>query len=186
MQTAFKEWTVIVDALEKGDQILILRKGGIREGKAGFQVEANDFWLFPTQFHQQRDAVIERAQHRFDQIHRSDDADSSVSIRSCAKIVESHEIDSWETIVRLEPLHVWKPETIRERFDWGKRQGIFAMIVRVFQLASSIEVPMVADYGGCKSWIKLEPSLPDDSLSPVLDDTSFAQKLAEVQSLING
>ena len=186
MQTAFKEWTVIVDALEQGDQILILRKGGIREGKAGFQVETNDFWLFPTQFHQQRDAVIERAQHRFDEIHRSDDADASVSIRSCAKIVESHEIANWETIAGLEPLHVWKTETIKERFEWGKKQGIFAMIVRVYQLASAIEVPMIANYGGCKSWIELEPTLPVDSLTPVLDDAVFGQKLAEVHALLNG
>ena len=48
MRTAFKEWAVIVDALGRGQQILILRKGGISEGPGGFQVEQPEFLLFPT------------------------------------------------------------------------------------------------------------------------------------------
>src|SRR5687768_11757609 len=39
MRTAFKEWAIIVDALARGDQILILRKGGISEGREGFQID---------------------------------------------------------------------------------------------------------------------------------------------------
>ena len=33
VQTAFKEWAVIVEALGQGEQIVILRKGGIAEGR---------------------------------------------------------------------------------------------------------------------------------------------------------
>ena len=50
---AFKEWEGIVEALGHGAQILILRKGGIAEGRAGFQVKHPKFWLFPTGYHQQ-------------------------------------------------------------------------------------------------------------------------------------
>ena len=35
VQTAFKEWAVIVEALGQGEQILILRKGGMPRGEAG-------------------------------------------------------------------------------------------------------------------------------------------------------
>ena len=53
---AFKEWLVIVDALAAGEQSLLLRKGGIAEGRGGFDPElAERFWLFPTQFHAQRE-----------------------------------------------------------------------------------------------------------------------------------
>ena len=34
MRLAFKEWAIIVDALGRGEQILILRKGGLQEGAA--------------------------------------------------------------------------------------------------------------------------------------------------------
>ena len=52
---AFKEWEAIVDALGQGAQIIILRKGGISEGRVGFQARHPKFWLFPTRFHQQWD-----------------------------------------------------------------------------------------------------------------------------------
>ena len=50
---AFKEWEAIVEALGHGAQIVILRKGGIAEGRAGFQARHPKFWLFPTGYHQQ-------------------------------------------------------------------------------------------------------------------------------------
>src|SRR6185369_15853153 len=68
MRTAFKEWAIVVDALGRGDQILILRKGGISEGRNGFRVDHPEFLLFPTLFHQQREKVLPEAQARFDQI----------------------------------------------------------------------------------------------------------------------
>ncbi len=37
VRVAFKEWTVVVDALGRGDQIIILRKGGLSEGRDGFR-----------------------------------------------------------------------------------------------------------------------------------------------------
>lgn len=33
---AFKEWDIVCKALEEGRQSLILRKGGIHEGREGF------------------------------------------------------------------------------------------------------------------------------------------------------
>src|ERR1043166_5463608 len=66
MRIAFKEWAVVVDGLGRGDQIIILRKGGISEGRSGFQVEHNRFFLFPTLFHQQRECVQPAAQIRYD------------------------------------------------------------------------------------------------------------------------
>src|SRR5579884_3277142 len=70
MRAAFKEWAVVVDALGRGEQILILRKGGISEGRGGFKLEYPRFLLFPTLFHQQRESVIPSAQARFDRISR--------------------------------------------------------------------------------------------------------------------
>ena len=49
-QFAFKEWAVVCAALATGQQSLILRKGGIHEGRDGFRVEHREFWLFPTVF----------------------------------------------------------------------------------------------------------------------------------------
>ena len=51
-QIAFKEWAAVCAALAAGRQTIILRKGGIAEGPAGFVPQHGQFWLLPTRFHQ--------------------------------------------------------------------------------------------------------------------------------------
>ena len=50
---ALKEWATVVNALENGDQTVLLRKGGILEDSSGFVVENEKFFLFPTFEHQE-------------------------------------------------------------------------------------------------------------------------------------
>ena len=62
MPDAFKEWAVTVRALAEGEQLLTLRKGGIREENKHFEIEHDRFFLYPTFDHQQNDLV--RESHR--------------------------------------------------------------------------------------------------------------------------
>ena len=66
MRIAFKEWAIVVDALGSGRQIIILRKGGISEGRRGFQVDHAEFLLYPTRVHQESESVLETVADRFD------------------------------------------------------------------------------------------------------------------------
>src|SRR5271155_1853587 len=95
MRHAFKEWAIIVDALMTGQQIIILRKGGLIEGPGGFQVEQPEFLLFPTLFHQQRQAVLPEAQARFDEIVHLMPSPDEVRLECFARV------EAWQ---RLETL----------------------------------------------------------------------------------
>src|SRR5690349_24887348 len=57
MPIAFKEWSVTVRALAEGEQLITLRKGGIREENKHFEIEHDHFFLYPTFDHQQNDLV---------------------------------------------------------------------------------------------------------------------------------
>ena len=46
-QIALKEWAVTVQALAQGQQILLLRKGGIHESSQDFRVIHPEFLLYP-------------------------------------------------------------------------------------------------------------------------------------------
>ena len=59
MPIAFKEWAVTVRALAEGEQLVTLRKGGIREEEKHFEVEYDRFFLYPTFDHQRNDLVRE-------------------------------------------------------------------------------------------------------------------------------
>src|SRR5256885_1938807 len=59
MPIAFKEWAVTVRALAEGEQLLTLRKGGIREENRHFEIEQDRFFLYPTFDHQAGNLVRE-------------------------------------------------------------------------------------------------------------------------------
>ena len=50
--TALKEWAVTSAALGRGDQIIMMRKGGIREDGRHFKIEHNAFLLYPGLYHE--------------------------------------------------------------------------------------------------------------------------------------
>lgn len=186
MRSAFKEWAVVVDALGRGDQILILRKGGISEGRGGFQVDHPEFWLFPTQYHPQGEAVIPAAAERHAARCAANPPDPArVTIEFGARVVEWHRLEDLATANRLKGQHIWKDEVIAQRFDWGREQSIFALAVRVVRLASPVVLPVVPAYGGCKSWIELEQDLPLGEATPVLDDALFGRRLEQFRQSLS-
>ena len=182
VQTAFKEWAVVVEALGSGKQIVILRKGGIAEGTCGFKAEHDRFWLFPTQFHQQRQGVVESASLAFEE--NEFPAEGILKIEFAAEVVEARRLGSLEQANQLKGQHIWRDEVIADRFDWGRDSGIYAMAVRSRRLLKPLEIPMLESYGGCKSWIELEPPVDFSLAKPVLDDSDFAVKLTAFQEAL--
>ena len=185
MRAAFKEWAVIVDALALGRQVLVLRKGGIQEGRGGFQVSQPEFWLFPTLFHQQRESVLPAAQERFDLIAPHFPPAGVLRLRSFAKVVAWQRLDSLAAAERLRGQHFWQDGVIAQRFEWGKAE-IHALAVRVFNLPAPIELPMRPEYGGCKSWVELESDVSTESAMPALSDRDFTESLGRFQQAVGG
>ena len=178
MRTAFKEWAIVVDALGRGEQIIILRKGGISEGRGGFKLEQSRFLLFPTLFHQQRESVIPAAQDRYAAIAPGFPAPDRLRLECWAEVAQVHKLHSFADAQALRGQHIWRDEVIAERFDWGRDKAIFALAIRVFRLPQTVELPMVAAYGGCKSWIEVEREIDTEASSPVLSDVEFVRRLA--------
>lgn len=172
VQIAFKEWAVVVEALGRGGQIVILRKGGIAEGRGGFRAEHDRFWLFPTRFHQQAEGVegVDFSKLKFP-------SEDLVRIEFAAEVAEARQLESLDVARRLAGQHIWRDGVIAERFDWGREQGIYAMAVRVRRLPEPVELPLLEKYGGCKSWVELDAELDFGATTPVLENEQFQKKL---------
>jgi hypothetical protein len=179
MFPAFKEWHVIVEALGAGEQILILRKGGIAEGRGGFTVKAGKFWLFPTHFHEQLAKTKPAAEKWFDYAGgvSSPRNHSNVHLRYFAEIVRQSFLSDWSAVARLDPFHFWSEETIHERFDWARPPGLHAFAVRVHRLKQPVMLDVTAEMSGCKSWIDLPVDFAAHVSEPVLNDAVFAERL---------
>jgi hypothetical protein len=183
MRMAFKEWAVVVDALGRGDQTIILRKGGISEGRGGFQLEHERFLFFPTLFHQQRESVLPAARLHYDELAPKL-SPSRVRIEFLAEVAGWKHIDSLEAAMRLRGQHVWRDDVIRERFDWGRSKSIYAMAVRVFRLAQPRELPMRPEFGGCKSWIDLGEAITVAEAQPVLAEPELQERLQQFRAAL--
>ncbi len=180
---AFKEWQAIVGALEAGEQILILRKGGIAEGREGFVVRATRFWLFPSAFHAQRTKIKPISYPYFD--GQDPAPPGSVVLSSYVEVVESRFLTRWETVAELDRYHLWTEETINERFHGSQPAGIHALAVRVFRIQRPVTFPLTAGMSGCRSWIDLPVSFDEQEAAPVLDDAAFALRLARLRGALD-
>ena len=181
-QFAFKEWAVICAALEQGRQTLILRKGGIDEGREGFRVEHGEFWLFPTSFHQQPDELIPEAWPLLEQA-RTDADPRCVRLSLYAVVQEVYHVQDLATLSRLSGRHIWSDKTVEQRFYY-RSPGLFALVVRVYRRESPIEIENSPHMAGCKSWVDLPSPLPSDKLRPVLVDATWERQCRDIATVL--
>jgi hypothetical protein len=167
----FKEWAMVCEALGRGEQSILVRKGGLAEGRAGFGFRHSEFFLFPTFFHEQ----IGKVRNKGAEIPEA--RGGEVEIRYFAKLVVQKEITSWPMAASLEPFHILQESVVRERFDY-KQSGLHVALVRVFRLAPSWIFPEMPAYGGCRSWVKLPECPVGTRFEPVLSDEAH-KKIAE-------
>jgi hypothetical protein len=177
MAIAFKEWALVCEALGNGRQSVILRKGGIAEGRDGFGFEHGEFFLFPTWFHGQVEKVRD--------IHAAlpEKAPEELTVSFAATIEWSGRVGDREAVNRLTDLHVLDASVIEERFEYdtggGEKpgtlggQGIHVAFVRVYRLEPPVTMPMEKKFGGCRSWVDL----------PGIDSTTMVSVLSEEEHL---
>ena len=178
----FKDWALVCAALGHGRQSIILRKGGIAEGRDGFRFKHEEFFLFPTQYHQQAEMVRpeELAGLRPELPARA----GTVEIHYFFALEFAAWVDDWATVTRLEPFHVWREEVARARFAYDEQAGLQCAFGRVYRLDAPWSFPDQPSYGGCRSWVNL-PSPMGLSFSPVIGDEKHAERAAAVRAILN-
>jgi hypothetical protein len=159
----FKEWALVCEALGRGEQTILLRKGGIAEGRRGFGFRHSEFFLFPTFFHEQTVKVRSMG------AEVSPAPNGEIEIRYFAKLEAEKEITAWPTVAALEPFHILQESVVRERFEY-KSVGLHVALVRVFCVQPPWTIANKAAYGGCRSWVELPEGPAATGFEPVLSD----------------
>lgn len=182
----FKEWAFVCEALGEGVQTLILRKGGIHEGRAGFHFQHNHFWLFPTGFHAQKEQLLWTPNDIESSTVPPDEERTEVHIRHKVELKKIWKVTDWEKVAALAPYHVWKEDVIRDRFVWNDESCLHVALVKISSLVSEWTFPYERGFGGCRSWVKLnsESEPTDIVLKPSLSDEKWQQIANEVNSIL--
>jgi hypothetical protein len=156
MQTAFKEWAVICRALVQGRQRVILRKGGIVEPGGQFELAHREFLLMPTFLHQSAESLVLEARDLLVDIDADRPPEGTVVFRHRARVIDAVRIESLDAMARFRGEHVWADHVVEERFHrW--RDELHVLTVEVSALPEPLVVPWRESFGGCKSWVELDP-----------------------------
>lgn len=173
---AFKEWAPVVEALGRGRQTILLRKGGIEEDGGAFDVSGERFAIYPTSYHPTPEQLVPD--------WRDVSCEAEPIIRYVAGTVFVRKITDLETLRRLEPFHVWTPQVVEERFRRWRDPGCHVLLVRVRRLRRPVPITPRPEYGGCKSWISLVEHVAFDESDPVLDAATFADLRARIEAIL--
>lgn len=183
---ALKEWAIAVKALEQGQTILLLRKGGIREEGGNFTVEHRQVLLYPTLEHQDSNllksdyttqAQTITAEHHCDQIKMSSWANITHIFSLKVPIADS-------ILSQLYPLHIWTTEWVNERLNYKPNQPLYILLLRTYLLPQVLSIPYDSSYKGCRSWIDLKQSISLENSSAVFSDSQYEQQVNQIQQIL--
>jgi hypothetical protein len=180
VMTGFKEWTLICDALGRGQQSIILRKGGIAEGRDGFRFKHDEFLLFPTLFHEQ----VSKLKLPNTTPLPTPREDGQIEVRYRVQVEWTRDIADWEIVKRLAPFHLWQEAEIEKRFRQDENPAVSLAFVRAWQLSRPFLFPDAPAYGGCRSWVKLPDLPPDITATPVLDDAIHRERERQIVAVL--
>ena len=183
LRHALKEWAVTVRALERGDTTLVVRKGGIRE--KAFAVPKTRFLLLPGYEHQRPGLIKPEFRGIMDEIPDLTD-DGPLRFSSFAEVEGAYEVSEAEDLAALNEHHMWTHEYAESRFKWRPKKPLTVLVLRTFVLPETVELPYREGYGGCKSWIELEDSVPTEGARPALPDGEFDERVSPSLGVLRG
>lgn len=172
---ALKEWALVCKRLLDGTQAVMLRKGGIDE--KGFWVEADEFLLYPTFFHQMIEKVRPEFASECAEVLASPPPEGLLKMSGVARVVDHIEVRRPERIDDLQDLHPYDDEQVAMRLEFRPKKPLVILAVEVRPMVRPVEIPMLESYGGCVSWVDVnverpalgEPALDEPSLRAVAD-----------------
>ncbi len=180
---ALKEWAVAVEALERGETALVVRKGGIRE--KAFAVPKTRFLFFKGYEHQRADQLKPAYHGLLRSIPERRD-DGPVIFTSFAEVYGAYEVSEAEELEALDPHHVWTHQYAESRLKWRPKKPLTVLVLRTYLLPEPVEFEYRAEYGGCKSWIELEEAVSTAGSRPVLEDTAFEELVRPTLGALEG
>jgi hypothetical protein len=182
---AFKEWAVIVRALLSGEQLLDVRKGGLREEGRHFDLHASRVWLYPTVEHQRADLLKPAYTRWLDDAAATPPPDGSIRVDGWADIVGVVTTTEPDELAKIDSKLIWTNDYASSRLSWKKRDPLWVLALRAHRLMEPITLPWRDEYAGCSSWLELDglPADPSEVPSePALTDASFAARLDLIEN----
>jgi hypothetical protein len=164
---------------------LTVRKGGIHERGGGlFALEQQRFALMPTYLHQDATRVLPSfADGYFAQV-RQDPAPGTISLTWWAEAARIWKVGELPRVLTLGEELLWSADELARRFAYRDQPWLYVVALRTHRLPQPVAIPDHPSYAGCRSWIPFKQPIAVTGSSPVLDDTTHARRLAEIDRIL--
>jgi hypothetical protein len=182
--TALKEWAAVIHALAAGDQILLLRKGGIHE--RAFEIESSRFYLLPTYLHQKEKQFKPAMRRHFDATDRGNVNPPVLPVDTWCEVVGEWSLRDLDRLLALDPYLIFTSETIQERYRFREDQAVHVVAVRAWRLPQIHDVLAKDEYAGCRSWVSIDEEIDVEGSTAALPARVFNEKLAVIGELLKG
>jgi hypothetical protein len=183
-RTALKEWAVLCDALADGEIIALVRKGGIREQRAGFAVRHDRFLLYPTWFHEKSAELQPRFASRIAATGAHRPPEGIIRITLVAEVAATWHVRDLESLRAIERFHGMAWPSVVSRFEYRGVPGVRVIAVRVSRLPRAHDVAETRRYQGCVSWVALDRAIDVTGASPVLADADLDAGVSALASAL--
>lgn len=180
-QLALKEWAITCEAIGRGEQILLLRKGGIHEEGKDFRVIHREFLLYPTYGHHKADLLRPEHQPALNALLEQPRDANKITFTLFAKAEEVLEIEDQRKVDDLAPHYIWTTDYAQSRLRWKPMLPLSVMLLRAYRLEQPVAVPWIREYGGRTSWVEVLHDVPMGQLSPVLTDGEFRSQVDAIR-----
>lgn len=179
LQVALKEWDVLCDAVRQGQQILLLRKGGIYEESGQFRLEHQRFLLFPTYVHQNPHMLKAPWSGGLRQ-ELTEPKELPISVY--AEVTDILQLTDRRQLDPLDDAHIWTAPLIDMRFNYRPYNPLYLILVRAFALPGAVMIENAMSYAGCKSWVPLEEQVDVGGAMPALSEEAYEQRRQSILS----
>ena len=193
MPIAFKEWAVTVRALAEGEQLLTLRKGGIREENQHFELEHDRFFLYPT-FDHQRNNLVRQSHHP--ELRRALEEGVWARRRAAAqgadpgrrhprsptgfgsgpgpRSTSTTRSRTRGSSTASRPSTSGPPTTPSSACAGSRGIPLHVLVLRVYRIPAAGHGAGAPEYHGCASWVEIDRDLPFEGTPVIADRNSSA------------
>ncbi len=182
---ALKEWAVAIKAIDEGQQIVLLRKGGIREKE--FKVEHENFLLYPTYEHQKEDLLKPEYSDSLKEtlVEWEGPEGEEVKLTHWVRVTHVFEVMDTDKVAAISPYFMWTDDYAEKRLHWRPKKPLEILLIRAYRLLEPQPLHIEPHFVGCKSWIDLESPVPMTALTPVLTDEEYEAKVKEITDALS-
>lgn len=142
MLPALREWSSTVDAVLAGRQCLLIRKGGISEGSAGFTADHRRFVLLPTLFHQHQSTPPALP--------------NPLVLHVVCDLLGVREVSSGADLSGFRRFHAYEIGQLQTRISYKPEKPLTLMAIRPWRLVVPLAIDPNTLPATCRSWLELD------------------------------